>query len=323
MAHKRSSKSHAGGGRRFFGIVFLLIGAVILVANEIRTFKTQVTLNAAASWVEMENPDVLDPSLEGKLIHATDTVTTPDILSDPDFELSCNAIILHRKVQYYQLVETCHHYNEDGDSYNEYSYDRSWQDKPINSKEFYETALRNKNFTLMTFDDWKAYAYEVKFGAYKLPAELYYQMEKNTGDKRLRLVPVSSLKPEVLQRLNEETCRAIGAQGDFVCIDDGRIFLGVDPQNPQIGDVRIWYEGFLPGVCSVMAQVQDGGLTVFQPKGGKSFGEFSQGDHPAEDFLTYRSKDNIALAWGLRVIALIHLLVGGLMYRKGRKMGKE
>ena len=320
MANKHSKKSHAGAGRRFFGIVFLLIGAVILVANEIRTFKMQLTLNAAASWVEMEDPDVLDPSLEGKLVHATDSVTTPDILSDPDFSLSCNAIILQRRVQYYQLVETSEHYYEDGESYYEYSYSRSWQDKPVNSKEFHESGYRKKNFTLMTFDSWKAYASKVSLGAYKLPAELYQQMERDTGDKCLVFIPVASLKPDVLQRLNEETCRAIGAQGDFVCLDGGRIFLGADPQNPQIGDVRIWYEGFLPEVCSVMAQVRDGSLVIFQPEGGKPFGEMSRGVHPAEDFLTYRTKDNIAIAWGLRVIALLHLLVGGLLYKKGREM---
>ena len=321
MAKKRLSKD--GRGRRFFGIILLLVGAAWLVGNEIRTFKTAKTIRAAATWVEMTDPDVLDPSLEGKLIHATDTVTTPDILSDPDFDFSCNAIILRRRVEYYQIIETCNHYNEDGDSYYEYDYNREWVDKPVNSKDFYETELQNKNFTLMTFDPWKSYASEVRFGAYKLPAELYTQLEDDFGDKRLRLVPVTSLKPEILQRLNEETCRAIGVRGDFVCLDDrGRIFLGVDPLNPQIGDVRIWYEGFLPVVCTVMAQVQNDSLTLFKPKGGKTFGEFCLGEHTAESFLTYQIKDNNAVAWGLRIWALLHLLIGGILFYKGKKMGE-
>lgn len=321
MAKKRLSKS--GRGRRFFGILLLVVGAAWLVGNEIRTFKTAKTIRAAASWVEMSDPDVLDPSLEGKLIHATDTVTTPDILSDPELDLSFHAVILHRRVEYYQVVETCEHYTEDGDSFYEYSYSRDWVDKPVNSKEFHESDLRDKNFTLMTFDPWKAYASDVRFGAYALPAELYKQLETESGDKHLRFVPVDSLKPEVLERLNEETCRAIGARGDFVCLDGkGRIFLGADPLNPQIGDVRIWYEGFQPEVCTVMALVQDGALTLFQPKGGKAFGEFCLGAHPAESFLAFQAQDNNAVAWGLRIWALLHMLIGGILFYKGKKMGE-
>lgn len=323
MSSRLSSRSKTGRGRRFFGILIVLSGLLLLIDNEVERSKTAHILAAASSWVEMERPEVLDPSPEGKLIHATDSVTTPDILSDTEFALSCNAVILQRKVEYYQLVETSSSYKDGDDYYTEYNYHRQWTDKPVDSQGFHESDYRKKNFTLMTLDPWKAYASEVRFGAYRLPPELYTQMEKGSGEQYLTFVPVQSLAPEVLRRLNDETCRALGVRGEFVCLHEGRIFLGADPLNPQIGDVRIGYEGLLPDVCSVMAQVRDSTLTVYTPEKGLSFSEFCRGERSAESFIEYRTEDNRALAWGLRITTLILLLIGVLLYRKGRQMKQK
>ena len=86
--------------------MLFLAGTALLWWNEGRAVKTEKMLDEAGSkYVEMENPNKKDASLEGELICGTAMATTEDSLTDDQFGIGAKAIALSRTVEYYQWVE--------------------------------------------------------------------------------------------------------------------------------------------------------------------------------------------------------------------------
>ena len=71
------------------GILLFIIGTCVLWWNEGRAVKTEKMLDEAGSaYVEMENPNKKDASLEGELICGTALATTEDSLRDQQFGIA-------------------------------------------------------------------------------------------------------------------------------------------------------------------------------------------------------------------------------------------
>ena len=149
------------------GILLFVIGTALLWWNEGRAVKTEKMLDEAGSkYVEMENPNKKDASLDGELICGTAMATTEDSLSDAQFGIGAKAIALRRYVEYYQWVEHAEEKTED----------KQWVSSPIQSSEFHDPAYQNKNMVLTTVDDAEQYAENVSFGAYQLNESLIHSI---------------------------------------------------------------------------------------------------------------------------------------------------
>ena len=160
------------------GIMLFLAGTALLWWNEGRAVKTEKMLEEAASnYVEMENPNKKDASLDGELVCGTAMATTEDSLTDAQFGIGAKAIAISRKVEYYQWVEHEHQSSEDKLGGKEmitttYTYSKEWVSSPIQSSQFKDPAYQNKNMVLTTVEDAEQYAENVSFGAYKLSESL-------------------------------------------------------------------------------------------------------------------------------------------------------
>ena len=167
------------------GILLFLAGTALLWWNEGRAVKTEKMLDEAGSaYVEMENPNKKDASLEGELICGTALATTEDSLIDNEFGIGAKAIALTRKVEYYQWVEHVKETKKDklGGSEEvtrEYTYSKSWVSSPVQSSEFKDPAYQNKNMVLTTVEDAEQYAENVSWGAYKLNESLIHSIRSN------------------------------------------------------------------------------------------------------------------------------------------------
>ena len=85
------------------GIIIICAGTWLLWWNEERTFKTAGAIGEAEILAqEINNISTLDSSLNGQVIHATGRAETQEILRDPIFKISVNAIKLQRDVEFYQ-----------------------------------------------------------------------------------------------------------------------------------------------------------------------------------------------------------------------------
>ncbi len=169
------------------GFILFCIGTALLWWNEGRTVKTEKMLEeVGGSYVEMENPNKKDASLDGELICGSALATTDDSLSDNQFGVGAKAIALHRRVEYYQWVEDSKESSEDKLGGKEvttttYTYSKKWVSQPIESSEFKDPAYQNKNMVLTTVEESEQYAENVKFGAYQLNETLIHQISSREG----------------------------------------------------------------------------------------------------------------------------------------------
>ena len=96
------------------GFIIFCLATALLWWNEGRAVKTEKMLDEAGNaYVEMENPNKKDASLEGELICGTAMATTEDSLTDAQFGIGAKAIALRRTVEYYQWVEHAESKSED------------------------------------------------------------------------------------------------------------------------------------------------------------------------------------------------------------------
>lgn len=171
------------------GFLLFVLGTALLWWNEGRAVKTEKMLDEAGSaYVEMENPNKKDASLEGELICGTAMATTEDSLSDAQFGIGAKAIALRRTVEYYQWVEHSQTKKEDKLGGKEvttttYTYSKRWVSSPVQSSQFHDPAYQNKNTVLTTVEEAEQYAENVTFGAYKLPESLIHSISSREGMK--------------------------------------------------------------------------------------------------------------------------------------------
>ena len=169
------------------GFLLFVLGTALLWWNEGRAVMTEKMLDEAGSaYVEMENPNKKDASLEGELICGTAMATTEDSLSDAQFGIGAKAIALRRTVEYYQWVEHSQTKKEDKLGGKEvttttYTYSKQWVSSPVQSSQFHDPAYQNKNMVLTTVDEAEQYAENVSFGAYKLPESLIHSISSREG----------------------------------------------------------------------------------------------------------------------------------------------
>ena len=186
------------------GIILFLAGTALLWWNEGRAVKTERMLEEAGSaYVEMENPNKKDASLDGELICGTAMATTEDSLSDSQFGVGAKAISLKRRVEYYQWVEHASSSSEDKlggsqETTTTYSYSLEWVPSPVQSSEFKDPAYQMKNMVLTTYEDSEQYAENVSWGAYKLSKSLISMISSR---EELQL----SISEDLLKQLDQST----------------------------------------------------------------------------------------------------------------------
>ena len=164
------------------GFLMFVIGTALLWWNEGRAVKTEKMLDeVGGNYVEMENPNKKDASLDGELICGSAMATTEDSLVDTQFGIGAKAISIRRNVEYYQWVEHSETKREDKLGGKEvatttYTYTKEWVSSPIQSSDFHDPAYQNKNIVLNTIDESEQWAENVKFGAYTLPESLIHRI---------------------------------------------------------------------------------------------------------------------------------------------------
>ena len=191
------------------GIALIIIGTIMLWWNEGNFVTTGDALDEARS-VTQELGDIsrLDNSKNGKLVHATGPVETKDMLNDPVFGFSINAIRLERTVEFFQWVEnskteTRQKLGGGEERVTTYTYSKQWVKRPVDSSQFRDpNAPRlNRNFVIANVENYKAQAANVTFGAYRLPGFLINSISG--------AVPLSVIMPEEAKNaLNEQLIRA-------------------------------------------------------------------------------------------------------------------
>lgn len=305
-------KNSLGG----IGTGFLLfIGATVLLWwNEGRAVKTAKAINETEDvCVEMDNINKVDAQFNGQVVHATGNATTNDSLVDAEFETGAVAVRLTRSVEYYQYVEEKHEETHDNvggsqDKKITYTYKETWTDSPVNSGEFKDPSYQNKNFVYTNVEAKESFAENVVFGAYKLNEK---QIKSISGDVAQDL-NVSSSKVAAWNKacVAVAKSRGIEASDSMVHVNGNVVYYGVNPNSPQIGDVRVTFTKVLPAEISIIAKVSGNTFTDYTAKNKNKFSRLEMGTKDAAEMFENSRDENSTLTWILRVLGIVLVIVG-------------
>ena len=318
MAYQKVTKTSYGGRLKnalsgvAAGFIMLILGTVLLFWNEGRTVKTTRMLKEAQGvCVELPGIDAVDAEYDGKMIHASGFAGTEDILTDGQFDISVNAVKLIRYAEYYQWVE--HQSSETKDkvgggqeTITTYTYSKEWVGSPVSSASFEDPDYRGiDNDVLLNVEDKTYQAEHVTFGAYVFPESLISQM----NDAR----PLGiELKPEVVKQYETEFHNTynVDASTAFMHPSGNVLYIGVNPNSPTVGDVRVTFKQVLPGDVSILAKVNGNTFEKYTAKNGYSLITLEDGTVSMDEMFANEHAANKTIAWILRVIGIL-LIIGG------------
>lgn len=179
----RLAKSIMGA---LFGIVLFFIAFPLLIYNEYLSVQRIRTLEEGAGKCQTVAVDKIDPANNGNLVHTTGQATTTEILKDPQFGVSANALLVKRKVEIYQWQERSESKSEKQVGGKEvtvtkYYHDKKWLEKPESSAGFHvddNTGELYVNVGTMPYSNDKVYAQDPKLGAFKLTTAQVDMLDK-------------------------------------------------------------------------------------------------------------------------------------------------
>ena len=287
------------------GIIIICAGTWLLWWNEERTFKTAGAIGEAEILAqEINNISTLDSSLNGQVIHATGRAETQEILRDPIFKISVNAIKLQRDVEFYQWEE--HEESETRkklgggeETITTYTYNKKWTSEPVDSQNFRDPSYKNSNKIIAKVEDADIWAKDVNFGAYKLPDFLIHSIG---GEISFNITSFDARAAQNLLLVQGNKRGLIHASGNT-------IYLGSNPANPEIGDVRISFKQILPADISIIAQISGNTFSQYKATNGYTFSRLEMGRVSMSDMFGHARTSNKIMSWILRLVGTLAIIM--------------
>lgn len=278
------------------GLVFVIAALALLFWNEGRSVKRYKTLEEGGGVVVSVTSDRVEAANDGNLIHVTGRAETDAILTDPVFGVSVPALKLKRVVEMYQWKETSRSetQKEVGGgtrTVETYSYSRIWSDQPIHSGDFSEPA-GHQNPGAMPYESLEQIADHVSLGAFTLPDFLL--------DKIQNFEPLPAGAETLLPESLKNRAR----------LYDAGFYLGPNPASPQIGDTRITFRVARPTEVSVIARQMNRTFEEYPTSAGGAIALLQTGIHTADAMIQSAQSSNKIMAWMLRFVGFILMLIG-------------
>ena len=303
------------------GIFLFVVATILLWWNEGRAVhRAQDIKQVAKTAQSIGDISNANTSLDGQLIHTTGTASTEDILSDDLFGIKTNALAIVRSAEYYQWKENEKHETKDklGGKQEEiitYTYERDWTAEPINSSRFKDPDYQGVNNVIWEIEDMRVIASNVSFGTYILP-ELFISDIVSKQSDNVSPLMISADNP-ALKQLNENVMKALGdnvrpeaAQVKdslaYVHVFGNQVYIGFNPSNPSIGDIRLTFEQLSPSCnISLIAVPTNGTFTTFQAKHDANEYELRVGTWTLDQMIKQANDENATLTWILRILGVI------------------
>ena len=289
-----------------WGIILIIAGTVILWWNEGRALKASDALkDFEKNYVELTDISSLNPEFEGKAIHATGVAKTTDTLRDAAFGIAVNAMKLARTVEYYQWTQKSESESKDKlggstETTTTYTYEPAWCDKQVNSNEFKDPDYKGKNFVLRVVDETEQLASNVTFGAYRLTEHI---VESISGEEPAFPSLTEEQKKQLLANVSDSTV--------VVTVSGDQVYIGADPSNPHIGDVRITFTQVTsPETISLLQKVVNDTFESYVAKNGKQFSKVEMGTVSSHNMITHQKSANKVMLWLMRLLGIILVIAG-------------
>ncbi|HTR86706.1 MAG TPA: TMEM43 family protein [Reyranella sp.] len=288
-------------GQAFVGIVIGLILVVVacglLFWNEGRAVKTARSLTEGAGLVQSVAADKVDPAHEGKLIHVSGPLTSDRPISDLAFGVKSSGVRLVRHVQMFQWTET-----EESETSKKlgggettrktYKYKRDWSEQRVDSSKFHERGGHTN--PSMAQKTGEVIAPEIKLGAFSVPTWL-----------------LGNFGAEQAVPLTNDLVQALQARFSLpLQIVDNAIYVGRNPDDPEVGDYKIRFGEVPLQDASVVARQAGPSLDHYQTKAGRALALIEPGRVPAADMFKEAQDENRLITWLVRLGGVLLMFIG-------------
>jgi hypothetical protein len=304
------------------GLALFVVSFPLLWWNEGRAVQTFQSLTEGAGAVVSVANDKVEPGREGQLVHVSGRASTDEVLRDPTFGVSANALRLAREAEMYQWVEhvkteTKKKAGGGEETTKTYTYEREWKTSHVDSSDFKERAGHtNPKGMPATSDSWQAE--RVLLGAFQLAGE---QVGRIDAEEHLEVTSdmlAPAAKPAAVAKAPKgkkgkkpKTAKAAkAATGPAHTIVRGGIYLGKNSDEPAVGDVRLSFTKVPPTIVSVVAAQQGQSFAAYQTKAGDALSLLEVGEHTAAGMFEEAQSDNAVLTWILRLVGFALMAIG-------------
>lgn len=275
------------------GIVFVFVAFLLLFWNEGRSVRRHKALEEGGGAVVSVAADQVAASNDGKLVHLTGRATTEETLRDPDFAVSENALRIRRTVEMYQWEESSHSETKKKlgggtETVTTYSYDMGWAEGVVDSSRF-EHPEGHENPAFPAYESWEGMAETVTVGAFRLP-------------------PSTVGRIDLWQELDAREAALPGIDG--IERQGGGFYIGIDPAQPQLGDLRIRFDVVRPTEISLVARQVGSSFEPYRTSNGGTIDLLHVGTRSAEAMFQAAQAANKGLTWFLRALGFFLMFLG-------------
>lgn len=282
--------------RRRWAALSIVLGLGVLVGGELFALGRADDALESGRLVVSVDAGRVDPANEGRLVHMTGELSTREVLVDPIFHVSVSALRLVRHVEMYQWQERMvdREQRVDGGTrtVSEPQYEGTWSAEPIDSDGFeQEEGHENPEFPA---EDETLVTSRPMVGAFSVPPELLEGVTETEA-----LAPDSA------------AARGVSLEGREGRIWNDLLYVGQDPSNPRVGDLRVRFARTpFTNVTVVGAQRGSELKTWTAPSGREHPPHLVLGAEDATDAAADITDINTPVAWALRLLGWLLTWLG-------------
>lgn len=289
------------GTNLIIGFVCIVAGVYLLFWNERNTLNAQKSLASLEKELAIVPNDTINPKYDQKPIYTTGMANTEDTLKDKLLNIEVNAINLTRQVEMYQWeeAESTQTESQIGGSekqITEYKYQQVWSPTLINSQSFHNTD-NHVNPQHMPLSDKTQDANNVNVGAFIFSDALIQEISTQgdptnvqlSEDNFAYLAKTTTLKPQLV---------------------DDMIYLGNNPNQPEVGDLRIHVTAIYPQEVSIIGMQSDGTIISYATKYDQEILLLRSGKVSAQQMILDQMSSNNILCWLIRAGVLLLFIIG-------------
>lgn len=281
-----------------FGIVVIPLCIILLWWNEGRAVTTANSLKEGAAAVVSVPADKVDPANDKKLIHVTGEAKSAADVSDPDFGVSLPALRLVRNEEIYQWVESSRSEKKEKfgggeETVTTYTYEKKWVDEPVSSGKFKQPNGHANQGALISGNG-NFPAANVTLGAFQVPESFVNRM----GD------------PDRQSMTEADLAKLPAALKSNAQVKNGFFYFGQNPDTPQVGDTRVFFEFVKSGTFSILAAQSGSTFEPYQTKAGDAISFIEEGTVTAETMFKNANSANNFMTWLARFGGFLFMSFG-------------
>lgn len=282
------------------GIVLIAVSTILLFWNEGYAVQTARSLDEGAGIVVTAQPAKVEPANEGKLVHVSGDLKAETALRDPEFGVTAKGLRLMRSVEMFQWkeesrTETRKNIGGSEETVTTYSYHRVWSEKRHDSGRFRRPEGHNN--PEMRCRGSAVVARDATLGTFRRGERVLQQLP---ADQEVRVEPMVT---NALRGLVSGPAHVV----------DGKLYLGVNPGEPRVGDLRISFRVAPEGLASIIGRQTGTDFTKYQTKTGERLLMARAGTRTADEMFKAAQDANRILTWLLRGAGALAMFFGFMM----------